>query len=237
MIILGILEYNTKLVRPFRPGFHTCTTCVSASSCVVYGCSTTTSTDRARPARDVIEVIKGSRTIRAFTSGPIPEEDINMLLEAAMWAPSHRNEQPWEFARVGPESRAKLLKMLQLKIDELLNSGKVPEPARPGLLSLKDDFGGAAQLIAVIARPGADILGTQQNFAATAGAAMNMQLAAWEKGIGSVWLTVGSVPPAKPILQAKSGHTVVALPALGYPKETPPAPPREDFRERVTELP
>jgi nitroreductase len=66
---------------------------------------------------------------------------------------------------------------------------------------------------------------------------MNMQLAAWDKGIGSVWLTVGSVPPAAPVLQVKEDHTVVALLAFGYPKETPPAPPREDFRARTVQLP
>lgn len=34
---------------------------------------------------------------RAFQQTPIPQEEINMLFEAARWAASSMNEQPWRF--------------------------------------------------------------------------------------------------------------------------------------------
>ncbi len=37
------------------------------------------------------------RSIRAYTSDPVSEEDIQLLLEAAMAAPSGRNDRPWHF--------------------------------------------------------------------------------------------------------------------------------------------
>ncbi len=34
---------------------------------------------------------------RAFTNQPITDEDLNAILEAAHWAPSSYNDQPWRF--------------------------------------------------------------------------------------------------------------------------------------------
>jgi nitroreductase len=46
---------------------------------------------------DAIEAILSRRSIREYTSQPIPDEAIEELLEAAMSAPSAGNEQPWHF--------------------------------------------------------------------------------------------------------------------------------------------
>ena len=46
---------------------------------------------------DVFKAIKGRRSVRAFTDEPVSEEEINQLLDAARWAPSAGNIQPWEF--------------------------------------------------------------------------------------------------------------------------------------------
>ena len=45
----------------------------------------------------VIELIKNRWSPRAFSSNPVEEETIMSLLEAARWAPSCFNEQPWNF--------------------------------------------------------------------------------------------------------------------------------------------
>jgi nitroreductase len=36
------------------------------------------------------------RSIRKYKSTPIPEEDLNAVLEAGRWAPSWANSQCWE---------------------------------------------------------------------------------------------------------------------------------------------
>ena len=46
---------------------------------------------------EAIEAIMGRRSIRKYTGEKIPEEDITLLLKAAMNAPSAHNKQPWHF--------------------------------------------------------------------------------------------------------------------------------------------
>jgi nitroreductase len=47
---------------------------------------------------DVLEAIKGRRSVRAFESGKdVSEKTIEGLIIAAQWAPSAGNVQPWEF--------------------------------------------------------------------------------------------------------------------------------------------
>ncbi|MFN8259233.1 MAG: nitroreductase family protein [Bacteroidales bacterium] len=45
----------------------------------------------------VHELIKNRWSPRAFNSEMVPRDLINSLFEAAIWAPSSRNEQPWRF--------------------------------------------------------------------------------------------------------------------------------------------
>lgn len=44
-----------------------------------------------------LEFVKTRRTIRAIRPDPIPEDTVDKLIEAARWAPSGFNMQPWEF--------------------------------------------------------------------------------------------------------------------------------------------
>ena len=40
-------------------------------------------------------VIRGRRSIRAYTSQPVPEDLVREILDEARWAPSSRNTQAW----------------------------------------------------------------------------------------------------------------------------------------------
>ena len=44
-----------------------------------------------------LQLVKSRRTIRRFKSDPVPDELIDKMIEAARWAPSGFNMQPWEF--------------------------------------------------------------------------------------------------------------------------------------------
>ncbi len=186
---------------------------------------------------DLIEAIKERRTVRSFKSDPIPQAVLDDIFEAGMWAPSHGNSQPWEFVVVGAQSRGKLLGLLRTKAEELLASPDLPEPKRKAIESLKEDFGGAPYMVAVLSQPGEKPLDAVENPASAAAAVQNMCLAAWSRGVGSVWLSVGAAPPSRPILGVPEGAQVVALLAMGYPEELPPAPPREDYKTRLREVP
>ena len=45
----------------------------------------------------VLDVIKNRKSRRAYSSKPIEPEKIKSLFEAARWAPSSMNDQPWRF--------------------------------------------------------------------------------------------------------------------------------------------
>lgn len=45
----------------------------------------------------IIDVIKKRKSVRSFADQQIEDDNINSLFEAARWAPSSVNEQPWRY--------------------------------------------------------------------------------------------------------------------------------------------
>jgi nitroreductase len=61
--------------------------------------------------RELIDTILSRRSIRRYTEEPVSEEEIKILLEAAMAAPSASNKKPWHFVVVtGRETLNRLAK-------------------------------------------------------------------------------------------------------------------------------
>ena len=58
---------------------------------------------------DVLKILKSRRSIRRYKSTPVEEEKLMRCLEAARWAPSASNKQPWEFIIVKDEKVRKKL--------------------------------------------------------------------------------------------------------------------------------
>lgn len=185
----------------------------------------------------ILDHLKQRRTVRQFKPDAIPQETLDVVFEAAMWAPSHGNAQPWEFVVVGPEARAKLLAMFRAKAEEMLAEPDLPEPKRKNITVLKEDFGGAPFMVAVVSRSGSDDLEKVENPLSTAVAVHNMFLAAWEEGLGAVWLSFGVAPPVRGVLGVGEGEAVVALLAMGFPADVPQAPPRDAFSDHLREVP
>jgi nitroreductase len=49
---------------------------------------------------EVLEAIRTRRSVRSFKDEKISDEDAAKILEAARWAPSAGNKQPWTFIYV-----------------------------------------------------------------------------------------------------------------------------------------
>ncbi|HTP67290.1 MAG TPA: nitroreductase family protein [Dongiaceae bacterium] len=63
----------------------------------------------------VSDLVKHRWSPRAFSDRPIPSDVLRSLFEAARWAPSSSNEQPWAFlvaTKDEPEAHSKLLSTL-----------------------------------------------------------------------------------------------------------------------------
>ena len=58
---------------------------------------------------DILDTIFSRKSVRAYADEPVSPQDVEMLLKAAMAAPSGRNIQPWRFVVVrDPAVKAKL---------------------------------------------------------------------------------------------------------------------------------
>ena len=59
----------------------------------------------AKLAHEIHELLRTRYSPRAFADRPVPAEALRSLFEAARWAPSSRNEQPWRFVVATREDR------------------------------------------------------------------------------------------------------------------------------------
>ncbi|MEA3337160.1 MAG: nitroreductase family protein [Chloroflexota bacterium] len=75
------------------------------------------------------QLIKGRRTVRRYADRPVPGEIVWRLLEAAHWAPSAHNRQPWQFVWLRSSENRQRLAMAMSKRwrSELLADGADPE--------------------------------------------------------------------------------------------------------------
>ena len=72
---------------------------------------------------EVIEAIRGRASTRAFLEKPVPQELLEQVLEAARWAPSGVNTQPWKVWVVSGSAK-------QTIGDEMLAARAAGEPKR-----------------------------------------------------------------------------------------------------------
>jgi nitroreductase len=150
---------------------------------------------------DALEAILTRRSIRAYTSQPIPEALIKELLEAAMSAPSASNQQPWQFIVLTDRQRLETLA-------DVLPYGKMLHQAPLGIVICGD-----------LSREKSTGYWVQDCSAAT----QNLLLAAHARGLGAVWL--GVYPREERVREVRQlfgiPETVIPLCgiAIGYPAE------------------
>lgn len=81
----------------------------------------------------LLELIKRRRSIRSYEPKPVPLEDVMKVLEAARWAPSGDNSQPWEFVVV--RDRGVLGKVMEV----FMESGRQCREACPRFTFLRPE--------------------------------------------------------------------------------------------------
>ena len=153
---------------------------------------------------DAIQAILTRRSIRKYTSKPVPREVMEELLRAAMSAPSAGNEQPWHFVVIDDRRI----------LDEIPKLRKAPVAVLVcGDLS-KDKFGLGFWILDCSA------------------STMNLLLAAHAKGLGAVWQGIYPVQERVNGMRRLLGipeHVVpLSLISIGYPAEKKPPSNRYD---------
>ena len=65
---------------------------------------------------ELLDAIKGRRSIRSFKGDPVPRDLINEVLEAGTWAPSAKNGQQWRFTVLTGKAKKSLTDLFRREI-------------------------------------------------------------------------------------------------------------------------
>ena len=200
------------------------------------------------------EVIKTRRSVRRFQDKPVPEDLLLKALELATWAPNGGNYQPWRFLIVSNKGLINQMADAVKAKTELIASwpeakqcGEVVERWR----KTSAFFRGAPVCIAVLmskyssiadqilrARGEADAIAREirsyrqlgdSTLQSVAAAITYLVLILHYFGLGTTWMA-GPQQAKKEIeklLGVPADWNFVDLIPVGYPAETPKAPPRK----------
>ncbi len=153
----------------------------------------------------VLTNILTRRSVRSFSDQAIPEEALEHIVKAALYAPSGMNRQTWQFTVV--KNQETIQKLAGLISQELERENY--DMYRPKVLIIPSNKADNKH-------------GPEDN----ACAMENMFLAAWSYGIGSVWINQLRDICGRPAVRAflrdlgiPDDHVVYGMAALGYPAQ------------------
>jgi len=157
-------------------------------------------------------LIRNRRSIRKYEDRPVEREKILTCIEAARFAPSAENVQPWRF----------------VVIDDPDVKERFCGSAFSGIYSPTRFAAKAPVIIAVLAKKdllanilGKQIQGTSWYLIDIGIACEHLVLQAEELGLGTCWIGWFNAKKAKSCLGASAPWRVVTLISLGYPASTP----------------
>ena len=157
---------------------------------------------------ETLKAILTRRSIRKYSHDQIPGEYLDILIKAAMHAPSARNRQPWHFIIIGD-------RQLLERLSDVSTSWEMLKEASHAIVVCGDK----------------EIEDTESFIIQDCAAAtQNILLAAHDLNIGTVWLGVhprkGRLVPLKQILRIPHHILPVSMISLGKPNESREQPER-----------
>lgn len=176
---------------------------------------------------EIMDAIYHRRSVRRYTSEPVPKEKIMALLEAAIQAPSAVNQQPWAFVVVrgrktldaySERAKAYMLATLPQALSLHRRSDTLANAEY-------NAFHGAGTMIAIYAKPA-----HHNPMEDCCMAGQNLLLAAHGMGLGSCpvgfvrpWLNLSDI---KYELGIPASYTAVLPIVVGWPAGETVRPPR-----------
>ena len=184
----------------------------------------------------VLATIKARRSIRKYQEHQIPRETLDIILDAATYAPSGSNSQSWLFTAIQNKAILDELNETVKKALLAMNLEKNPYPAKAAAKknAAKDEYNFCyhAPTLIIVSN-----IATYSNAIADCAAALqNIFLAAHSFGIGSCWINqltwTTDDPPLRAFLSrlgVPMEHCICGAAALGYiAGDMPPTPKRKE---------
>ncbi|MEM3226862.1 MAG: nitroreductase family protein [Thermoplasmata archaeon] len=158
--------------------------------------------------KDGYQSIMDRKSVRKFLDKEVPEDILIKILDAAKYAPSAWNSQPWRFIVIKDRDHLK-------KLAELIPYGKFMDKV--------------PMAIAIVANPEESNLWCIDGTCATE----NLMIAASYFDLGTCWVADADQPEIKKILKIPLSWKVITVTPLGYPETAPKEKLRKDLKELI----
>lgn len=171
---------------------------------------------------DLMDTIKGRRSIRRYQDKEIPGADLNQILESIQWSPSWANTQCWEVVVVKDKD-------IKQKLNETLpsvNPASKGLPEAPVVLALCGKLQSSGYYKGQVTTKFGDWFMFDLGIAT-----QSLCLTAHSLGLGTVVVGLFDHDKAKTVLGVGEGYELVALVPMGYPAKDSPAPKRREISE------
>ncbi|MBW1803798.1 MAG: nitroreductase family protein [Deltaproteobacteria bacterium] len=192
-----------------------------------------------------LDLVKNRRSIRDFKNDPIPDGDVEKIIETARWAPSGFNSQPWEFVVV---KKKELRESIIQFIADLRKEGQSKAPPQKPAQVAPIGFANAPVLILLFgdprvrpwAPPPVRANDERWNDVFISSLAIGFQylhLAAGSLGLASQWVSTVAHPKVasqiKQLLGIPPFMEIYDMMALGYAGADPRDKPMRDLKQMV----
>ncbi len=186
----------------------------------------------------VLDVVQKRRSVRVYKTGKVSDAQLNAILEAARWAPSGANTQPWEF--VVTRDRKKMRRIREI-YDNEWRQRKREDPVH--YKGLKKDYVGDVSVVVLACgdpRTKSVYLTTRQQAdreklfqASIANSVQQMMLAAASMNLGTVWVSVREEvePELRELFQVPQPLRLLWVVPIGHARSWPKAKPRRKIAD------
>jgi len=165
------------------------------------------------------DIIRSRRSVHppAYNDKPIAEQDIQEMLEAARWAPTHKKTQPWRFVVIRDAAKQRLADAIgeAYKTDTQKFSEITFDKLRGN--SLKSQVA----IAICMKRDPKESLPEWEEIAAVGMAIQNLWLVSHEKGIGGYWSSPGVIAHLNDFLELDEHERCLGIFYMGYYDEAP----------------
>ncbi|MFB0503869.1 MAG: nitroreductase family protein [Candidatus Bathyarchaeia archaeon] len=144
---------------------------------------------------DVFEALTKRKSVRSYLETPVPDEVLAKVMEAARLAPSAGNVQPWHFIAVRKEEK-------RVRIAKGCRYGKFLDES-PVVIIACGDKKASPHYYAM----------------ETAIALEHVVIASTALGLGTCWIGMFKEQEIREMLNLPENFEIIALLALGYPRE------------------
>lgn len=187
-------------------------------------------------SKEFLEIIHKRRSVRVYKSGKVTDQQLETMLEAARWAPSGANTQPWEF--VVTRDREKMKKVRQIYSEEWKRR-KLEDPIH--YKGLKKDYVGDVSVLVLVCgdpRTMGVYLTTRQPGdreklfqVSVANAVEHLMLMSASMGLGTVWVSVREEVEAdlRKLFNVSEPLRLLWVVPIGHPRVFPRARPRREL--------